>query len=102
MPRLYGGGGGEVIIRIVNFFSSRRRHTRFDCDWSSDVCSSDLEENRADRTDRNTGYFLNLIGLGKFAFTPEKPPDFFKINSIFSSQNQRKILVFELQALLDR
>src|SRR2546427_11252707 len=26
------------------FFSSRRRHTRFDCDWSSDVCSSDLLE----------------------------------------------------------
>src|SRR5688572_32474523 len=26
------------------FFSSRRRHTRFDCDWSSDVCSSDLGE----------------------------------------------------------
>ena len=24
------------------FFPSRRRHTRFDCDWSSDVCSSDL------------------------------------------------------------
>src|SRR5205085_5490506 len=27
----------------VFFFSSRRRHTRFDCDWSSDVCSSDLD-----------------------------------------------------------
>src|SRR2546430_4467407 len=27
---------------IMFFFSSRRRHTRFDCDWSSDVCSSDL------------------------------------------------------------
>src|SRR2546430_6857247 len=27
---------------LVFFFSSRRRHTRFDCDWSSDVCSSDL------------------------------------------------------------
>src|SRR2546427_924570 len=26
------------------FFSSRRRHTRFDCDWSSDVCSSDLSD----------------------------------------------------------
>src|SRR5260370_42626232 len=25
------------------FFSSRRRHTIFKCDWSSDVCSSDLE-----------------------------------------------------------
>src|SRR5260370_38244402 len=24
------------------FFSRRRRHTRFKCDWSSDVCSSDL------------------------------------------------------------
>src|SRR5688572_2327694 len=30
-------------LRIVVFFlSSRRRHTRFDCDCSSDVCSSDL------------------------------------------------------------
>src|SRR5690606_39412918 len=25
------------------FFSSRRRHTRFSRDWSSDVCSSDLD-----------------------------------------------------------
>src|SRR5690606_39907732 len=25
-------------------FSSRRRHTRFSRDWSSDVCSSDLDE----------------------------------------------------------
>src|SRR5256886_7495722 len=31
-------------VRGVSFFfSSRRRHTRFDCDWSSDVCSSDLD-----------------------------------------------------------
>src|SRR5256886_16112463 len=31
------------------FFSSRRRHTRFDCDWSSDVCSSDLSiDSRSD------------------------------------------------------
>src|SRR2546430_9917121 len=29
---------------IFFFFSSRRRHTRFDCDWSSDVCSSDLTD----------------------------------------------------------
>src|SRR2546430_12181027 len=27
---------------MIFLFSSRRRHTRFDCDWSSDVCSSDL------------------------------------------------------------
>src|SRR6266567_2114131 len=29
---------------FVFFFSSRRRHTIFDCDWSSDVCSSDLAD----------------------------------------------------------
>src|SRR2546430_15024420 len=33
---------GAVSLLAVFFFSSRRRHTRFDCDWSSDVCSSDL------------------------------------------------------------
>src|SRR5690606_12746078 len=31
----------------VFFFSSRRRHTRFSRDWSSDVCSSDLDVERA-------------------------------------------------------
>src|SRR2546427_1765790 len=34
------------------FFSSRRRHTRFDCDWSSDVCSSDLQRNQPGRGDQ--------------------------------------------------
>src|SRR5690606_31385922 len=33
-----------IIIRLISFFfSSRRRHTRFSRDWSSDVCSSDLD-----------------------------------------------------------
>src|SRR2546430_9040251 len=31
-----------MLSHMIFFFSSRRRHTRFDCDWSSDVCSSDL------------------------------------------------------------
>src|SRR5256886_10425898 len=35
------GRHNALLVRIV-FLSSRRRHTRFDCDWSSDVCSSDL------------------------------------------------------------
>src|SRR2546430_7013120 len=34
------------------FFSSRRRHTIFDCDWSSDVCSSDLRASVAGRSTR--------------------------------------------------
>src|SRR2546427_7125885 len=38
-----------TISLFFFFFSSRRRHTRFDCDWSSDVCSSDLEPARTQR-----------------------------------------------------
>src|SRR5690606_39560994 len=34
--------GDDMVIDYVFFFSSRRRHTRFSRDWSSDVCSSDL------------------------------------------------------------
>src|SRR5207253_5336727 len=33
-------------IVVIFFFSSRRRHTRWPRDWSSDVCSSDLAEQR--------------------------------------------------------
>src|SRR2546430_12527456 len=40
------------------FFSSRRRHTRFDCDWSSDVCSSDLFRTRI------------LVGFGVVVLVP--------------------------------
>src|SRR5690606_40245750 len=31
------------VVHLFFFFSSRRRHTRFSRDWSSDVCSSDLD-----------------------------------------------------------
>src|SRR2546430_6430645 len=38
-----GSGAVQMFLRCqLLFYSSRRRHTRFDCDWSSDVCSSDL------------------------------------------------------------
>src|SRR2546427_6403874 len=40
------------------FFTRRRRHTSFDCDWSSDVCSSDLLvdlHNAQGRIDLQTG-----------------------------------------------
>src|SRR6266481_10186946 len=33
---------GNIRYNDFFFFSSRRRHTRWNCDWSSDVCSSDL------------------------------------------------------------
>src|SRR5256886_4474077 len=36
------------------FFSSRRRHTIFDCDWSSDVCSSDLNAKQEEQRRRES------------------------------------------------
>src|SRR3712207_6847153 len=44
-------GGYHYRIRSAydSFFSSRRRHTRYWRDWSSDVCSSDLELTEAGR-----------------------------------------------------
>src|SRR3990167_8275037 len=41
------GEGVTVAVSDI-VFTSRRRHTRFDCDWSSDVCSSDLRPPGAD------------------------------------------------------
>src|SRR2546430_11932352 len=43
------------VLFFFFFFSSRRRHTRFDCDWSSDVCSSDLIA---------LGYLAGAVALG--------------------------------------
>src|SRR5256885_10693943 len=57
-------GDGNVVVVRVFFFSSRRRHTRLQGDWSSDVCSSDLY--------RSTAFFFwclvavsaAVVGLG--------------------------------------
>src|SRR6267143_3974003 len=37
------------LYLVFFFFSSRRRHTRWNCDWSSDVCSSDLSREYFER-----------------------------------------------------
>src|ERR1017187_2448386 len=46
---------------VVFFFSSRRRHTRYIGDWSSDVCSSDLWNCVREKTEKR------LLGPMKFA-----------------------------------
>src|SRR5580698_8189364 len=42
------------------FFSIRRRHTRLTCDWSSDVCSSDLRAG----ADAGTSLVLRVVISG--------------------------------------
>src|SRR5207253_7794529 len=44
------------------FFSSRRRHTRWPRDWSSDVCSSDLNARRA-----RVAELLRAVGMDESA-----------------------------------
>src|SRR5260370_36512444 len=51
----------------VFFFSSRRRHTRFKCDWSSDVCSSDLIHFASKRITINPGAIMD-VDLGLLSF----------------------------------
>src|SRR6266480_5460597 len=55
----------RIILRSIFsfFFSSRRRHTRLTCDWSSDVCSSDLSQQRL-RLPNERVLPLNQRGLG--------------------------------------
>src|SRR2546430_5519889 len=68
-------GARELVEKAVGssvifFFSSRRRHTRFDCDWSSDVCSSDLHavifDVSTDRGIRSGNQSLTEIMYGLF------------------------------------
>src|SRR2546430_5605768 len=56
-----------VALSVLFFFSSRRRHTRFDCDWSSDVCSSDLMLGALPGSKWNyttAAHLLNRAGFG--------------------------------------
>src|SRR5260370_12029076 len=50
------------MCRCCFFFSSRRRHTRFKCDWSSDVCSSDLELPTAVYRVDKSGTLTQVVG----------------------------------------
>src|SRR5437763_6280933 len=50
------------LILCFFFFSSRRRHTRYIGDWSSDVCSSDLSHQTISGNDRQV-YYKSVAGL---------------------------------------
>src|SRR2546430_13586914 len=52
----------EAVLAYF-FFSSRRRHTIFDCDWSSDVCSSDLYSSMLGSRKPVTVLFSDLVGF---------------------------------------
>src|SRR2546421_2252783 len=60
----------SMRLRFFFFFSSRRRHTRSDRDWSSDVCSSDLGDPPAEhRALRDTVGVLDLSFRSRLCLT---------------------------------
>src|SRR5699024_11294793 len=71
-----------VFLLLLFFFSSRRRHTRSKRDWSSDVCSSDLEIELSN----NFEYILNRLSAN---FTTYELAEFTAIRSTYAKTMYR-------------
>src|SRR5690606_39695268 len=70
------------LIIFVFFFSSRRRHTRFSRDWSSDVCSSDLWSTSTEKDYTNLpagNYEFHVKAMNNFNAESEVVTFYFKI-----------------------
>src|SRR5438034_5817742 len=74
------------------FFSSRRRHTRSLCDWSSDVCSSDLQ----------SGFGVGGAALHYFANFPRLLPNDFKMKSEYGRAQDWPISYADVAPYYDR
>src|SRR5439155_13344333 len=64
------------------FFSSRRRHTSWPRDWSSDVCSSDL----VDDHDRPIAELQRLYSLHNELFGVTPPEDWLDVDQALSAE----------------
>src|SRR5712664_1637965 len=93
----------QSTIRCFIFLSSRRRHTRSDRDWSSDVCSSDLLD-QVDRVGPDIIVLdLNMPGLdgyGVLSHLRSRPAtaDIPVIVLTAKSDEDNEVRVFELGA----
>src|SRR6516162_7109864 len=91
------------MIRFFFFFSSRRRHTRLQGDWSSDVCSSDLDRllDPLERDPSVAGGFravswdhaLDRVVAEIRRIQAEHGPDAFAVLSGVSLTNEKSYLV---------
>src|SRR3712207_7245807 len=59
----------EICLSCFFFFSSRRRHTRYWRDWSSDVCSSDLQA-LDDAKDKGAATIDHVVMVGGMTRMP--------------------------------
>src|SRR5256885_6342312 len=77
----------DVCLFVFFFFSSRRRHTRLQGDWSSDVCSSDLGARQL-----SLGLALGLLGAVALVlwFTTAYAGLFFGVNRFDPTRSEER------------
>src|SRR5947207_34217 len=68
-----------LLLFVFFFFSSRRRHTRSLCDWSSDVCSSDLEVQHGGFLSNGGAQEISIVSQpfkdkGQYIISATRPP----------------------------
>ena len=80
-----------MIIGLHFFFSSRRRHTRSLCDWSSEVCSSDLKSGAQPQREMGTIKSGALpqqeMGSIKSGALPQREPGSIKSGGAAATKN---------------
>src|SRR3712207_4646323 len=101
----------NVLVKIF-FFSSRRRHTRYWCDWSSDVCSSDLWAGGTLAGIRSKLGYLQRLGVTALWISPvlrQRPgtsdyhgygtQDFLQVDPHYGTDEDLRDLVADAHAL---
>src|SRR5690625_5929531 len=88
-----------ILFYLVFFFSSRRRHTRWPRDWSSDVCSSDLghdfvkkgrwTQGRAPLTRSLKNKTLGIVGLGRIGSAIAQRAEAFGMNILYHNRTRK-------------
>src|SRR6266487_6725082 len=85
-------------MTIVFFFSSRRRHTRWTGDWSSDVCSSDLAEFAIDRMRRRQQFSERLAAHHIGTRGRIEPVGRIRLPALELQDGQRSLIAFDVFA----
>src|SRR5690554_7987006 len=87
-----------MLFLFFFFFSSRRRHTRCGRDWSSDVCSSDLDGTPRPYLCDNT-YVTGIVDKKALAFMNEHFPRFATKAAMITNSPVTKVIISTYNAI---
>src|SRR5690606_40467544 len=77
------------VVLLGFFFSSRRRHTRFSRDWSSDVCSSDLAQVYKGHYLSDNDLLDSRPSAGPFVIRPDLQTQHYGLNTHYVFNHRR-------------